>query len=131
MQWLKKEATGLLETKVLATQDKQLPLPFSKTRGLFTLTLSPGPDDNIKLNVKASTLFMMRLRLKRPELVLDQWFCHWVNAPIHTAAIVQDWLAARNIQVLPQPPNLPDLTPADFFLFPMLKKEPAGCTLLP
>jgi hypothetical protein len=30
----------------------------------------------------------------------QEWFFHWDNAPVHTAAIVQDWFAARNIQRL-------------------------------
>jgi hypothetical protein len=31
--------------------------------------------------------------------------------------------------LLPDTPNSPDLAPADFFLFPMLKRELAGLTL--
>jgi histone-lysine N-methyltransferase SETMAR len=42
---------------------------------------------------------------------------------------VQAFLAKKSIQVLPHPPYSPDLAPADFFLFPELKKELAGLTL--
>jgi histone-lysine N-methyltransferase SETMAR len=42
---------------------------------------------------------------------------------------VQAFLAKKSIQVLPHPPYSPDLAPADFFLFPELKRELAGLTL--
>ena len=45
---------------------------------------------------------------------------------MHSAASVKNWLAARGIQMLEQPPYLHNLAPADFFLFPKLKKELAG-----
>jgi hypothetical protein len=54
---------------------------------------------------------------------------HWDNAPVHTAAIVQDWLASQIVQVLHHPPYLPDLAPADFSLFWRMKDELAGITL--
>jgi hypothetical protein len=42
---------------------------------------------------------------------------------------VQQFLAKKNIQVIPHPPYSPDLAPADYFLFPMLKRELEGQTL--
>ncbi len=51
------------------------------------------------------------------------------NAPVHTAAIVTYLLAARPVRLLQHLPDLPDLTPADFFLFTKVKKELAGLTL--
>ncbi len=57
------------------------------------------------------------------------WFFHWDNAPVHTAALVQDWLAAHDVQVLYHLPYSPDLMPADFFLFWRVKYELAGITL--
>jgi histone-lysine N-methyltransferase SETMAR len=51
------------------------------------------------------------------------------DAPVHTAQKVQQFLAKKNIQVLPHPPYSPDLAPADYFLFPTLKRELAGLTM--
>ncbi len=34
-------------------------------------------------------------------MVQQEWFMHWDNAPVHTAAIVKNWLATRAIQALP------------------------------
>ena len=57
------------------------------------------------------------------------WRLHWDNAPVHTWAVVKDWLTAKGIQLLEHPPYSPDLAPADFFLFLKLKMELAGLTL--
>jgi hypothetical protein len=44
---------------------------------------------------------------------------------------VQSFLAKNSIQLIPHSPGpySPDLTPTDFFLFLMLKKELSGLTL--
>jgi hypothetical protein len=42
---------------------------------------------------------------------------------------VTDWLAARDIKLIEHLPYLPDLEPADYFLFPRVKRELAGLTL--
>jgi hypothetical protein len=62
------------------------------------------------------------LRLKRPELLSQQWFFHWDNAPMHTAALVSDWFDAHGVQRLEHPPYSPDLVPPDFFLFRKVKE---------
>jgi hypothetical protein len=43
--------------------------------------------------------------------------------------MVADWMAARQFQVIEHPPYSPDLTPADFFLFPKVMRKLAGLTL--
>ena len=52
-----------------------------------------------------------------------EWFLHWDNAPVHTAMVILKFLAKKRIKLLSHPPYSPDLTPADYFLFPKLKKE--------
>jgi hypothetical protein len=42
---------------------------------------------------------------------------------------VKEFLAKKNIKLLSHPPYSPDLAPADYFLFPKLKKELAGNTM--
>ena len=46
---------------------------------------------------------------------------HALTTAQHHAAIVKKFLANRNVAVLHHPPYLPDLAPADYFLFPKLK----------
>jgi hypothetical protein len=36
---------------------------------------------------------------------------------------VQQFLAAKNMAVVPHPPYSPDLAPCDFFLFPRMKSN--------
>ena len=43
---------------------------------------------------------------------------------------VHNILNKNNIQLLDNPPNSSDLAPADFFLFPKLKRELAGITMM-
>jgi histone-lysine N-methyltransferase SETMAR len=59
----------------------------------------------------------------------QEWWLHWDNAPVHTAATVTDFLAAKGVKTVPHPPYSPDLAPADFFLFLKVKAELAGQTL--
>jgi len=44
-------------------------------------------------------------------------------------AVVKDWLVAKGVKMIRHPPYLPDLAPADFFLFPRVKRELAGKNL--
>jgi hypothetical protein len=62
-------------------------------------------------------------------MAAGDWWIHWDNAPVHTDATVKDWMAARQFKVIEHPPYSPDLAPADFFLFPKVKRELAGLTL--
>jgi hypothetical protein len=40
------------------------------------------------------------------------------NAPAHRSVLVRDFLAKNNVTALEYPPYFPDLTEADFYLFP-------------
>jgi histone-lysine N-methyltransferase SETMAR len=101
-------------------------------KGLIYTNIMPrGSMVNANYIVKALGTFMKHLRKKRPEMVSQEWFFHWDNAPVHTAAVVKTWLAANSIQLLQHPPYSPNLTPADFFLFRRVKEELAGIRLSP
>jgi len=63
------------------------------------------------------------VRRKRPELWENQtWMLHHDNAPAH-ASLIRSYLAKHHTSVMPHPPYSPDLAPADFSLFPKLKKH--------
>jgi len=51
------------------------------------------------------------------------WMLHHDNAPCHTSVSINEFLAEKDIPVVPQPPYSPDLSPCDFFLFPRLKNH--------
>jgi hypothetical protein len=63
------------------------------------------------------------LKLKRPEMMSQQWFFDWDNARVHTAAVVSSWFDAHSIQRLEHAPYSPILALADFVL---LKKAKMG-----
>jgi len=50
--------------------------------------------------------------------IADDWVLHHDNAPAHTALSIREFLAKKNIPVLPHPPYSPDLAPCDLYLFP-------------
>ena len=48
------------------------------------------------------------------------------KAPAHKCVLVQDFLKEEKVVQLSHPPYSPDLSPCDFFLFPLLKKTLFG-----
>ena len=48
------------------------------------------------------------------------------NASSHKCEVVKSFLASEKVKVLNHPPNSPDPSPSDFFLFPRLKKMLSG-----
>jgi histone-lysine N-methyltransferase SETMAR len=107
-------------------------MAFFDCRGLMYIHVVPrGAKINAMYIVKALDTFMKHFKKKRPEMASREWFFHWDNGPVHTAAVVQDWLAANQIQVLEHLPYFPDLAPADYFLFRRVKEELAGLRLTP
>jgi len=67
------------------------------------------------------------VRRKRPELWKNQtWILHHDNAPPHASLLIRSYLAKHQTPVVPHPPYSPDLAPADFFLFSILKTTLKG-----
>ena len=129
-QWILKGKPGPLKAKVQASRTKQMVLAFFDSKGLiFTNIVPRGSTVNARYIVKVLGIFMKNMRTKRPHMLTRDWFFHWDNAPVHTAAIVRNWFAARDIQLLEHAPYSPDLAPADFFLFPKVKEQQSGLTL--
>jgi len=67
------------------------------------------------------------VRQKKPQLWKNQsWVLHHDNAPAHSSFLVRNFLTKNETTVVAQPSYYPDLYPADFFLFPMLKSTLKG-----
>jgi histone-lysine N-methyltransferase SETMAR len=129
-RWVKKGPPGPIKAKVHASRFKHMVLAFFDAAGLIYTNIVPkGETVNAAYIVKVLGIFMKRMRQKRPRMVEQGFLFHWDNAPVHTAGVVGEWFAARNIQVLEHPPYSPDLAPADFFLFPHVKEKLAGLTI--
>jgi len=69
----------------------------------------------------------LRKRFRRVRRdIADDWVLQHDNAPAHTALSIQEFLAKKNIPVLPHPPYSPDLAPCNLYLFPKLKSKLKG-----
>jgi histone-lysine N-methyltransferase SETMAR len=129
-QWLKKGTPGPVKARVHASRTKTMVLAFFDSQGMvYTNYVPRGSTVNAKYIIRALGTFLKNLKKKRPETAKGEWFLHWDNAPVHTANVVKEFLAKKNIKLLSHPPYSPDLAPADYFLFPKLKKELAGNTM--
>jgi hypothetical protein len=95
---------------------------FDSRSLIYTHIASRSATINAPYVVDVLGKFWRSLRLKRPELLSQQWFFHWDNAPVHTAALVSDWIDAHGVQQLEHPPYSPDLELADFLLFRKVKE---------
>jgi histone-lysine N-methyltransferase SETMAR len=114
-QWLVKGAPGLIKAKVHASRSKQMVLAFFDSKGLICTNYVPkGSTVTASYIVEALGKFLKVFRQKRPEIAAGDWWFHWDNAPVHTAAMVKDWMAARQFKVIEHPPNSPDLAPPPF-----------------
>jgi hypothetical protein len=128
-QWIKKGQPGPRKVMVHASRTKQMLMAFFDSKGLIYTHIVPrGVSINAAYTVKVLNIFYKNLKQKRANLMEQDWFFHWDNAPVHTAAVVQDWFDARYIQRLNHPPYLPDLAPADF-LFRRVKEQLSGISL--
>jgi hypothetical protein len=129
-QWFEKRKPGPIKARVHASQKKQMLLAFFDSKGLvYTHIMPKGTAINANYILVVLGKFMVHLRKKRPEMTKGNWFFHWDNAPIHTTAVVKNWLAAKEIQLLPHLPYSPDLATVDDFLFRKVKEQLAGLHL--
>jgi histone-lysine N-methyltransferase SETMAR len=67
-----------------------------------------------------------RIRRVRSALYLTRDFFLLHNAPVHSAAKIRQSLAQKQVATLNHPPYSPDLSPANYFLFPKVKLQLKG-----
>jgi len=81
-----------------------------------------GQKANAEFYVGVLDRLLKRIRrVRTAKLQSSEWFLLHDNAPSHNAAILNKFLANRNVVLFHHPPYSPDLAPADYFLFPKLK----------
>jgi hypothetical protein len=103
-------------------------MAFFDCWGLIYIHIVPSRAKiNAEYIIKALGTFTRHFKKKRPEMVSREWCFLWDHAPVHTTAIVQAWLAFNQVHVLKHP--LPDLAPADYYLFWRVKEELSGIQL--
>ncbi len=91
-QYIKKGQPGPIKAKVQASWTKQNAIGLLRQqRPLSTSTLCQGIYIYANYFVKASGKFLAHLKKKRPEMIQQDWFFHWDDAPLHTVASVKKW----------------------------------------
>ncbi len=106
-----------IKAEVHATRCKQMVLAFFDNEGLiYTNYVPKGQTVNANYIVEALSKFLLSFKKKRPNIAAGEWFFHWDNALVHTAAIVKDWMAAKDFRLIDHLPYLPDLAPADILI---------------
>jgi hypothetical protein len=100
----------------------------SKSCWLFSLTIAMLCTRNScrKVNKECYLSVVRRLReqiqRKGPNLWKEFfWIKHHINAPSHGAIIVNEFWTIPSTNTIEEPPYLPDMAPAEFFLFPKFK----------
>jgi len=128
-QWIKKGQPGPIKAQVHASRQKQMVLAYFDADGMIYSDFVPrGKSVNANFIVESLRRFLKIYKKKRPNKASQDWFLHWDNAPAHSAAAVQTFIAEKSIKTIAHPPYSPDLAPADF-LFSKVKSELAGKTL--
>ncbi len=47
---------------------------------------------------------MLLFNKKRPTIAARELFIYWDNTPVHTAAMVKEWMAAKDFMLIEHPP---------------------------
>jgi hypothetical protein len=83
-EWTWKGKPGPLKAKVQASHSKQMVFTFFYSRGLIYIYSHCPRSATINAPYIVNVLgkFWRSLRLKRPEMMSQQWFFHWDNAPV-------------------------------------------------
>ncbi|QQP54505.1 Uncharacterized protein FKW44_007355 [Caligus rogercresseyi] len=122
-QWLLKGSNPPLKFKRQESRKKQMVLSFFDNCGvIFQYYLPMRTSVTAAVFKDVMNMFLNKFKEKRPEMAKRDWYFHLDNAPCHTANSTKEFLAKKGIKVIDHPPYSPDLAPADFFYFPVMKK---------
>jgi hypothetical protein len=112
--WWQKKATQVWSNvKVMLTV-----FFFPILRALFTMNFFHKADSDQGILSWSNETYSWGYQKKRPNAWRsNRWMLHADNALAHTLLLIHQFLMKHKTTVVPQPPYLPDLAPADFFLF--------------
>jgi [histone H3]-lysine36 N-dimethyltransferase SETMAR len=127
-EWLPRGADRPKKVRGARSHVKTMLLAFFDAKGIIHKEfLPPGQTVNGIFYKQVMERLLHRMSRVRSDMYHTQnWQLLHDNAPCHTSVLVKDFLASQNVKVLQHPPYSPDLAPADFFLFPRLKKVLKG-----
>ncbi|QQP55058.1 Uncharacterized protein FKW44_008107, partial [Caligus rogercresseyi] len=130
-QWLPKGSNPPLKFQRQESRKKQIVLSFFDNCSVIFQHYLP-----MRISVTAAVfkdvmnMFLKKFTEKRIEMAKRDWYFHFDNAPCHTANSTKEFLTKKGIKVIDHPPYSPDLAPADFFYFPVMKKMLEGVEIV-
>ena len=127
-EWLSTGEPRPTKVRMTKSKTKVMLITFFDAQGIIYKEFVPqGTTVNSHYYLDVLKRLCNRIRRVLPERWTEKdFFLLHDNAPAHTAGIVTQFLARKQIPVLQHPPYSPDLAPCDFFLFPKLKLHMKG-----
>ncbi len=126
MQWLKKGEDRQQVPRRPMGAKKVLLIPFFDRNGLVHWEFFVNETVKKEMFLALLTRVRQSLEIRRMRILLHRqaldYQLHMDNAPAHRTDIVTRGLQRMNWNKLKHPAYSPDLSPADFFLFPYLKR---------
>lgn len=108
---------------------KLMVIPFFDSHGLLHVEFYRIENVNQRLFLQLLVMVRHHIRVRRGCRVWlnrDRFMLHMDNVPAHQGRFVRDAIIDWNWPRLRHPAYSPDLSPCDFFLFPMLKRKMRG-----
>ena len=122
-EWHTKSSPHPKKACMSRSRVKTMIIVFFNRRGIVHKEFVP-PEQTVNHAFYKDVLVRLRKWVQRVRTgIADDWVLHHDNAPAHTALSILEFLAKKNILVLPHPPYSPDLAPGDFYLLPKLKSK--------
>jgi histone-lysine N-methyltransferase SETMAR len=108
-QWKCPSSPLPMKAQQVKSNVKSMPICFFDIDGLIHKQfVSPGQTINAKIYCDVLRWLWEDMRWKRPDKVrTNNWMLHHDNTPTHTTLVVQQFLASKNMTVVPRPPYLP------------------------
>ena len=125
-KWHMKISPRLKKARMSRSRMKTMIIVFFNSCGIVRKEFVP-PGQTVNHAFYKDVLERLRKWIQRVQRdVADDWVLHHDNAPAHTALSIPEFLAKKNIPLLPHPPYNPELALCDFYLFPKLKLKLKG-----
>ncbi|CAI6344606.1 unnamed protein product [Macrosiphum euphorbiae] len=127
-QWKSVTSPRPKKARQVRSNVKTMLITFFDIKGLIYYEFVPtGQTVNQTYYKEVLIKLREKIRKKRPDQFQNRsWLLHHDNAPAHSALSIREFLADKQIPVVPHPPYSPDLAPCDFFLFPKIKTDLKG-----
>ncbi len=129
MQWLAAEENRPQVARRPRNCKKLMVIPFFDRQGLLHVEFYQNQTINQRLFRALLEEVWESYRVRRGHYHWAQCHCyllHMDNAPVHRGDTVKRCLERLEWRQLAHPPYSPDLSPCDFFLFPLLKRRLRG-----